>query len=238
MGEDRSFSDYSWGVDRNHMYSMIGVRQFFKEWHAFKVIEEHVTTSATRILDIGCGVGEIGMMVNDNYAELNRPVFHSVDVTNKPLHITQPPGSKHFVRDLTAELPSSLGNSYDIVFMYDFIQSINHESAERIIADLPHIQVLGGKLCIHTRNMLMEAETDREHHLWRPDVTWLIASLHSAGYSVDNIFGINYGQSEDDLPPEQSLWDRFMPKRVRRITHSLGDWHECKWVLVDATRIR
>ena len=224
------YSPYCYGV--TDMYSMEGVRQFFKEWHAYAMIERSGFVNP-RIVDIGCGVGEIGKMIAQNNIECD---FECVDVEPR-YQDPQPKGGVFHQRDLTAQsLHSFSGRShYDIVFMYDFIQSIDPTSMECVLHELPSIIGAGGKLCIHTRNSRMIAETDAKHHLHRPDIEKLLERLNE-DFIIDHVFGINYGMNEVDMPSPKTAWDHFMPDRVRRITHSLNDWYECKWVMIDATK--
>jgi 2-polyprenyl-3-methyl-5-hydroxy-6-metoxy-1,4-benzoquinol methylase len=213
---------------------MEGVRQFFKEWHAFAVVDACPFRSPD-ILDIGCGHGEIGMMLAQNKVECH---FISVDVKKKFKRKTQPFGSMFYQADLTKEsiqdVPGS-AHGFDVVFMYDFLQNVDPVSAAEVVADLPTIVRPGGSLCIHTRNSLMEAETDANHHLHRPDIEKLLVTL-AKDFDIINVFGINFGHHEADLPAPTTSWDRFMPDRVRRITYGLDTWQDCKWVLIDAVR--
>jgi SAM-dependent methyltransferase len=216
--------------------SLVSIRQMLKLWHAMALVERCKTTYP-RILDVGCGHGELGKMLKANNVGCE---YWAVDLAQKFKIDAVPAGSRFRQMDLTKQSITDLDyNRFDLVFMYDFMQNINPVSGDKVLREVSDIIVPHGCLSISTRNSLMPADSDRvDEHMYRPDIEGLMELLESE-FQLNEPYGINYGQGVDDLPEleyDSSPIQKLLPARMYRLFAGVTNWEKCKWVMIDGFR--
>lgn len=220
------YNTYAYKMD--DVFDLTGIRQFVKLCHVYSCLE-HIDNP--KILDVGCGWGEVKEFLDKNSYRCN---YVSLDITNNRFK------DNNFVCfDLTRGESLPFANSeFDVVLMLDSLQNIEIESGKRAISEISRVLKQGGVVCISTRNSLMKADEDSEHHLVRWNILELLATIKENFLYVSRVYGVNYGYNEKEVISDNGgnpLVD-FLPDRFFRVLCGVYDWKKCKCVMVDCIK--
>jgi SAM-dependent methyltransferase len=219
-------NDYAYRV--GDPYDLDGIRQLVKFWHVQRLVEMH--PYPPRILDVGCGYADIFRFLKVNNRVVNYDGVDLVPHENfgiKPLRFD---AEHQRLTDVTEN-----GKQYDLILMLDFLQNVDIDTGLKTIMDAYSLlsNKRGGVLTITVRNSMVEAETDKDHHVARWQIEKLLDYLQALGFSTD-MWGNNWGMNEGELRSDGSPQYYFLPRRVQRTMHKMDDWSHCKFVTIDA----
>jgi SAM-dependent methyltransferase len=220
-------NDYAYRV--GDPYSLEGIRQLVKFWHVQRLVD--MCPYPPRILDVGCGYADIFRFLKVNNAEVH---YDGVDLVPRENFGIKPMRFDAERQRLTDIIPNM--TKYDLILMLDFLQNVDTETGLKTIMDA-YIKLgnkRGGVLTISVRNSLVEAETDKDHHVSRWEIDKLTDYLKVLGFEIGGVWGINWGMNEGELRDDGSQQYYFLPRRVQRTMHKMDDWRHCKFVVIDA----
>jgi len=220
-------------------YRQAYARQLVKTWHALKFIHD-----GSKVLDIGCGNGDIGRLIKDNDLDAE---YYPVDIKFRskinPTKTT--PIEINLCKDslFTKIETMNLVGKFDTIIIYDFIQSINEESGNKLLKDVYKISTPKTVISICVRTGKYVYPYEETSFLYSPDWNKLSQFLiNDCHFRISETYGLRYGYGSDAIEDLSKKYENnalfnkihsFLPNEISRNILGLCDIEEAKFILAD-----
>lgn len=161
----------------------------FKEFKKFKGKRPHVRVlkflnlinikKGTRILDLGCGRGDLAIECARRGAKVTGIDYSEdgIDIARNALKKQKKniQENVHFFR-MDAKNLKFTDNSFDLITSFDVFEHLFKEELEAVMNEISRVLKTGGKLLIHTETN--KIYLNFTHHVWSYPMNWVLIKLN------------------------------------------------------------
>lgn len=152
----RTSADLRDGYDENYYRGMVGYSVYRERRELRQLVNVHrayalmLAPSPERVIDIGCGRGELAGQLIEQGAEVTLLDYSPTAIELAKRHLGDKPKAR-FVIDDAANLAAHVAEqSQDAIFMTDFVEHLTVDELRTVLRACRRVLTPGGALIIHT----------------------------------------------------------------------------------------